>query len=257
MSILFADSNCDIKSNQIKQFGIEYINMPFSCSNNEIDLVSVDFFEETFKPYLEQGNNLIYVHQGEFYFNSYANLKKAIRRLKTEYPDNTIYLVDSEATSAGYAFIVYLAMLKYKTGCNEVDLVNYINKIKKEVAVLFTLNNAKELNKKGVNITIENALVKPVIKVENNKFEVVEKVTNRNKTIQSFLNGFTKFGENVADYPVFISYSGNEIDAKELVNAIEQTLGKDVKILVNTLSEYNTHFTSAKTLFIAFHKKVD
>ena len=51
--------------------------------------------------------------------------------------------------------------------------------------------------------------------------------------------------------------SKNEIDAKELVNAIEQTLGKDVKILVNTLSEYNTHFTSAKTLFIAFHKKVD
>ena len=48
MSILFADSNCDIKSNQIKQFGIEYINMPFSCSNIDIDLVSVDFFEEKF-----------------------------------------------------------------------------------------------------------------------------------------------------------------------------------------------------------------
>ncbi len=257
MSILFADSNCDIKSNQIKQFGIEYINMPFSCSNNEIDLVSVDYFEETFKPYLEQGNNLVYVHQGEFYFNSYSNLKKAVRRLKTEFPDNTIYLVDSEATSAGYAFIVYLAMLKYKTGCNEVDLINYINKIKKSVVSLVTLNNAKGLNKKCVDITIENALIKPIIKVENNKFEVVEKVTNRNKTIQSFINGFTKFGENVADYPIFISYSGNQIDASELTKAIEETLGNDVKIMVNTLSEYNTYLTSAKTLFIAFHKKVD
>ena len=124
MSILFADNNCDLNFSQIKQFGIEYINMPFSCSNDDMDLVTVDFFEETFKPYLEQGNNLVYVHQGEFYFKSYGNLKKAIRRLKTSYPDNTIYLVDSESTSAGYAFIVYLAMLKYKTGCNEIDLVN-------------------------------------------------------------------------------------------------------------------------------------
>ncbi len=256
MSILFADSNSDLKQEQINLFGIEYINMPFSYDEEGTKPLSVDFYENTFKPYLEQGNNIVYVHQGEFYFKSYANLKKAVRRLKTEFPDNTIYLVDSGSTSSGYAFVLYLSMLKYKTGCNEIDLVNYINKIKKEVVVLFTLNDATQLNKHKINVNIDNALIKPIIKLENNNFEVVDKATNRKKIFSLFINGFSKFGENVADYPIFISYSGNEKDAVELSEEITKILGKDAKVMVNALNPYDTYYTSGKTLSVAFHKKI-
>lgn len=255
MSILFADSNCDLKQEQVNLFGIEYINMPFSCDEEGTKALDVDFYENTFRPYLEQGNNLVYIHQGEFYLKSYANLKKAVRRLKTEFPDNTIYLVDSETTSSGYAFVVYLSVLKYKTGCKDIDLINYVNQIKKEVVMLFTLTDAKGLQKHKININIDNALIKPIIKLENNKFGVVDKATNRKKIFEYFINGFSKYGENVADYPIFISYSGNDKDANELNNEICTVLGKDAKVMVNKLNAFDTYYTSTKTLSIAFHKK--
>ena len=39
MSILFADSNCDLHTTQVKQFGIEYINMPFSLLDGKVEEV--------------------------------------------------------------------------------------------------------------------------------------------------------------------------------------------------------------------------
>ena len=48
MSILFADSNSDLKQEQINLFGIEYINMPFSYDEEGTKPLSVDFYENTF-----------------------------------------------------------------------------------------------------------------------------------------------------------------------------------------------------------------
>lgn len=257
MSILFADSNCDLHTTQVKQFGIEYINMPFSLLDGKIEDVSVDFYEEFFTPYLEQGNNLVYVHEGAFYFKSLPNLKKAVRRLKTSFPDNTITLIDSGNTSSGYAYIVYQSLLKHKTGCSDMTLVNYVKKIKNEVTVLFSLNNINKLNQHGIDIKVDNALIKPIVKLEKDTFEVIDKVTNRKKMYSAFITAIEKYGENVADYPVFISYSGTDTDAKELQAELENYMGDSVKVLISKMNPYDTHYTGNKTLSIAFHKKVD
>lgn len=255
MSILFADSNCDLKSENFKQFGIEYINMPFSCSEEGPNALPVAFYEETFRPYLEQGNDLVYVHQGEFYLKSISNLKKAVKKLKTDFPDNNIRLVDSQTTSCGYALLVYMSVLKYKTGCSDTELINYINQLKKEIAILFTLTDVKGLNNYKVDIRLDSALVKPIIKLENNNFEVISKVTNRKKTIETLLNSIIKYGENVADYPIFISYSGTSVDALELKKCLSDYLGNDAKVFVNVINNYDAYYTSSKTLSVAFHKK--
>lgn len=255
MSILFADSNCDLNSKQMKQFGIEYINMPFSLSEEGLELLSVDHYEEVFAPYLQQGNNLIYVHQSEKYLKSLPNIKKAIRRLKTEYPDNTITLVDSKSTSSGYAYIVYQSVLKYKTGCSDTNLVNFIKKVRNEVLVLFSMNNTNKLIQNGIDIKVENALIKPIVKLENDEFEVVGKVTNRKKMYSTFIEAMEKYGENIADYPIFISYSGSDIEANELKLELENYIGENAKVLVNKVNPYDEYYLGNKGLTVAFHKK--
>lgn len=257
MSILFTDSNSDFTLEQIKQFGIEYINMPFSLLDNKVQELSVDFYEEVFTPYLEQGNNLVYVHEGSQYLASYSNLKKAVRRLKTSYPDNSIMLVDSENTSSGYAFVAYEAMLKHKTGCSDINLANHIKKFRDKVCVIFSLNNTTKLGEIGFDIKVDNPLVKPVVKLDNGNVEVIDKITNRKKLYQSIISAMDKYGQNIADYPVFISYSGAELDSNELKVEIEKYLGHSVRILINKLNEYDKYYTGNKTLVVAFHKKQD
>lgn len=254
MSILFADSNCDLNFSQIKQFGIEYINMPFSLQNNVIQDVSVEFFEDIFTPYLKQGNNLVYVHQGINYFNSYANLKRAVRRLKTSYPENTVTLIDSGNTTCGYSYIVYQSFLKHKTGCSDINLSNYVKKLKTESATLFSMNNAN-LSKFGFDIKLENSLIKPIVLFDNDNYEIVDKVTNRKKMYSAFVNAILKYGENVADYPIFISYSGVEADALELKTELEKIVGVNAKILINKMNAKDTYLSGNKTLAISFHKK--
>ena len=257
MSILFADSNCDLHITQVKQFGIEYINMPFSLLDGKVEEVSVDFYEEFFTPYLEQGNNLVYVHEGARYLNSLANLKRAVRRLKTSFPETTITLVDSGSTSCGYAYVVYQSLLKHKTGCTDMALANFVKKVKNEVVSVFSLNTANKLLEHGIDIKVDNALIKPIVKLENDNFEVIDKVTNRKKMYTSILNAIEKYGENVADYSVFISYTGNEIDANEMQVELEKYLGHNVKILINKMNPFDTHYVGNKTLAVSFHKKID
>ena len=254
MSILFADSNCDLNFSQIKQFGIEYINMPFSLHNDSVVDIEASFFEEVFAPYLSQGNNLVYVHEGANYFNSYANLKKAIKKLKVDYPENTITLIDSGNTSVGYAYIVYQSFLKHKTGCSETALATYVKKLKGEVATLVSMNNAN-FNKCGYDIKTENALVKPVIYSTCDGYEVVDKVTNKKKLYSAMVNAILKYGENVADYPIFIAYSGVENDALELKAELEKVVGCNAKILINKMNDKDIYMSGNKTLTISFHKK--
>ena len=257
MSILFADSNCDLTAKQAKQFGIEYINMPFSCSLDKIENVSVEFFVNFFTPYLEQKNDLVYVHDGVRFFSSFQNLRKAVKQLKESFPDNTITLVNSGSTSCGYAYIVYQSMLKYRTGCSDSTLVNYIKKVKSETVSLFSLNTTNNLKEYTDLIKVDNPLIKPIIKYEDDKFEVIDKVTNRKKLYSSIISAIEKHGENVADYPVFISYTGTDTDANELQVELEKYLGHNVKILINPMNPYDAHYIGNKALAISFHKKTN
>ena len=256
MSILFADSNCDLHATQAKQFGIEYINMPFSLLDDNIEMVSVEFYEEFFTPYLEQKNDLVYIHEGARFFNSLPNLRKAVRKLKASFPDNTITLVDSGSTSCGYAYVVYQSILKHRTGCADTTLVTHIKKVKAETISLFSLNTTNNLKKYNSVIRVDNPLIKPIIKHDNNSFEVIDKVTNRKKLYSSIVSAIEKYGENVADYPVFISYTGTDADAVELQAELEKYLGDNVKILINPMNDYDAHYVGNKALAISFHKKL-
>ena len=73
----------------------------------------------------------------------------------------------------------------------------------------------------------------------------------------SIISAMEKYGENVADYPVFISYTGTDTDAKELQAELERYLGENVKILINAMNPYNEYYVGNKALAISFHNKID
>ena len=135
------------------------------------------------------------------------------------------------------------------------DIVNYIKKVKSETVSLFSLNTTNNLKEYTDLIKVDNPLIKPIIKYENDEFEVIDKVTNRKKLYSSIISAIEKYGENVADYPVFISYTGTNVDANELQVELEKYLGHNVKILINPMNPYDSHYIGNKALAISFHKK--
>ena len=93
MSVFFTDSNCELMNDNGKQSGIEYINMPYisnsirslhACTttsdlknfynNNDLQNIEDDVltkieYMNIFRPYLQQGNDIIYVT----FSNSFTN----------------------------------------------------------------------------------------------------------------------------------------------------------------------------------------
>lgn len=250
MGILVIDNNSDLDLSQINQFGIEHINMPFSYCNDKVEV-----YKNALRPYLLQNNNVIYLSSGKDFCDTYSDLKRAVRSLKTEYSENTINVVDTLIPSCGYSFVLFSAMLKYKTDCGDLELINHIQKVRNEVMMLFS-TDTKTLINLGVEV-FDNPLIRPIAKIEDNEIKLVDKVTNKKKLIEYFVDYMEKNGENIADYSLFISESEMGSEVEELKTLLQIKFGNEIRIYIQKSNEYNINRFGKKHLAVAFHKRIE
>ena len=128
--VLSACSTADLSKEHFEKRNIKYVCFHYSLGNENYpdDLgqtipfkyfydqmvegketrtsqVNVDEYMEYFKPFLNEGKDILHVSLSSGLSGSYNSARNAAEILKEEYPDRKIYIVDSLGASSGFGLL--------------------------------------------------------------------------------------------------------------------------------------------------------
>lgn len=286
MSVFFTDSNCELWFDKQELLGIEYISMPYTIDGQEYyyDLgkntnfkefydkikkgsvpitsaLNPSNYEDIFIPYLEQGNDIIYVTFSNAMSGTFEHLKTAINSLKEKFPERNIRFVDTKNISIGAGILVYQAALLYKNGATDDEIIEFVENNRDDISEYFIVDDLNHLKRggrlSGFSAAIGTLLgIKPVLKInEEGKIEAVAKVNGRKKALLELVNIMKEKGQNVADYPIAVIHSDCLNDAMFVKQKIIELAGKDVDIWIQDVGPTIGSHCGPGTVGIAFHGK--
>lgn len=260
--VLFADSTCDLDKATREKWGIEYVAMNYSVDGEEY-VASLDWeshsykefydimrrgtrvfttqvpqtvFYNAFKAVLSQGKDVVYISCSSALSASVKTAEIVAKELKTEFPDNSVYCVDSLISSLGQGYLVIEAAKKRNDGMSAADTAEYIKSIRLKVNQCGTVDSMEYLRRAG-RIKASKAFfgnlfgVKPIIisdiKGQNYAYKKVKGTANARIAIAEHI---VEAANN--DYSqVLISHADCEETAFAMRDAIlELAPFKDVKI---------------------------
>lgn len=233
--ILSADSICDLNEELTKKYDIHYypytILLEDKAYKDNVDITPEDIYKvyrekkilpktsainvseyyNYFKPWVDEGYEVIHITLGSALTSSYNNCCLAASELKSVYP------VDSCSLSSGTGLLVLKAGELIKEGLPAEEIVNILNEHKRKIHASFILDTLDFMHAGGrcskvASIASSMLKIKPSIEVDNtaggkmdvgNKYRgSLEKVLI--KYIQDKLNSY----DNINNEKIFITHAG-------------------------------------------------
>lgn len=286
MSVFFTDSNCELWWEKQEKLNIQYISMPYTLKDKEYyyDLgKNTDFkaffsevkrgelpitsalspqnYVDIFTPYLENGQDILYVHFSSNLSGTFSFLEQAIKELKVRFPHQNIRHVDTLSITLGAGILVYEAAIMHKRGCTDEEIIKFVEKEREHYATYFTVDDLKHLVRGG-RLSSTSAFfggllnIKPILRVSpEGKIEAVRKVTGRKKSILELIQIVKELGSNVADHPIGILHADAEEEAVFLKEKIVELVGSDAEIWLQQVGPTIGSHCGQGTLAIVFHAK--
>lgn len=249
MSVIFADSRCDLDKVQLKKLNIGLVE--FGTDN-------LSAFKSAFQPYLDEDEDIIYLSSNlksvEGDFNS------AVKYFSNLYEKRVIRAFDLNLSSVASGLVVYEAGLMYKRGCTDFEIVDFVNTFKTEVYGFLITQNKDFItkncpNNEKYNINGTSNLIFPVIFANGGKFEVMDKAQGKKKAIGCIVNLISEYSTNVADYPFIVGYFDDEVNAEYLKSSLISKFGEDTIVLLQKFNNENTLLLDKKSIFVSFYSK--
>lgn len=193
--------------------------------------VSVGDFEDTMRPILQTGKDILYLAFSSALSTTYQSAVIAANELKDEFPDAKIYTVDSKAASLGQGLFVYLCAQQKKDGKTIEEVYTYAEDIKLKVCHWFTVDDLNHL-KRGGRVSAATALVgtmlsiKPILHVDNEgRLINVGKTRGRKASLMALVDQMEKTAIDPANQTIFISHGDCEEDANIVADEIRKRFG--------------------------------
>ena len=196
-------------------------DMTTSCINQET-------FYETFKKELSIGVDVIYIGLSSGLSNTINNAVDASCRLKKEFSNNSVYVVDSLNACLGEGLLTYTACLKKEEGLSAEEVYKYLTSIRLSANSLFTVKTLSYLAKGGRISKLSYAIgtvvdIKPVMYVnEKGKLVSSSKVIGRKRSMIAIADNFAKTMINPEAQTVFIGHGDCLDDANYLAKLISE-----------------------------------
>ena len=144
-------------------------------------------YEEFFRSLMQEGRNVIFLDMSREMSSSFVNAGLAAEIIREEFPEQTLYIMDTLCISGGLGLLVEQMVLRKEQGMGEE------NKLK--IAHRFTVDDLNYL-KAGGRVSNASALVgsllniKPVLYVpDKGTLDVVKKARGRKAALKSILDG--------------------------------------------------------------------
>ncbi len=278
MSLFFVDSNCDLPRELLSKMPVECINFPCTLNGEivkfdkvydglgfkpnmltmEASSPSTSDYVEIFKQCFYRGDDVIYVYASSKLLDI-SNLLEAKDLLLKDFPERKLLLIDSSNFSVGQGIVSYMLMMMYRNGATLDEIAEYYDKIKDEFQVFLSLNSLTPLVEAGLvpNATISGGAlrVRPIVTVDSEgKFQVVDKVSGKKKSMLQLFEFIKKLGANVVDYPIGIVYNDDDSLALELKDNLVKYFGDETFVIMGKFSPNNLSLIGGG-FGICFHVK--
>lgn len=269
--VIVTDSGCDMTDDILADWGVpcvqlwltyngdiqartnqeveprEFYNMMREGGGAKTSAANPEDFKLMFEQFLLQGKDILYIGFSSGLSTTVNSGRIAAEKLMEKYPERKIITVDSLCASAGQGLLVYLAVLKKRSGASLDENAAYVRENVLNVCHWFTVDDLEYL-KRGGRISPAVAFVggllgiKPVLHVDNEGHLVnVTKVRGRRASIKALAD---KLGETAIDKtvgPVFICQGDCADDAALLADFVKNDYGLDIDITVFTGPVIGSH----------------
>lgn len=249
--IVTTDSTCDLSDDILQKFNIKVL--PFIVSFKEetfldrIDITTEKLYEmvkktgslpktaatspnvyyDFFKPYIDDGYDIVHVSISSKLSCAFQNVSIAIKDL----PENRVYLVDSLNLSSGVGLVAMKAAKFIQMGLSAKEVAEKAQAIAHKVETAFVIDTMEYLYKGGRCSGIANFVgtilkIKPIIHVVDGAMIVGSKPRGRNKAYEILLEKIYNDKERLDPEFVMVTHSLNF----EAAEYIKTELAKNLEI---------------------------
>lgn len=192
--VIFTDSSTDLPAEWVSRYALEVVHLHLTVSGKEEDAATQDVhtfydrlrngeiastaapspgeYAERMEPYLQNGQDILYIGFSEALSATYNNAKVAMDDLSSRYPERKLYAVSSGCASTGHGLLVLLAAKQREAGKTIEEVRDYTEETLPHLCHWFTVDDLMFL-KRGGRISATTALmgtmlgIKPVLHVDD------------------------------------------------------------------------------------------
>ena len=147
------------------------------------------------KTFLDEGKDVIFLDMSQKMSVSFVNANKAADKLRAEFPERKLYVMDTLCISGGLGLLVMNMVRRKEAGAGFDEVVAWGEENKLRIAHRFTVDDLNYL-KEGGRVSNSAALVgsildiKPVLYVPNaGTLDVAQKVRGRKAALRAIRDG--------------------------------------------------------------------
>lgn len=248
---IFADSTCDLPSPWIEEHDIGivplYVVFGEDSLRDGVDITPVELYakvEETgglpktaapspsdficaFSPFIDQGDDILYISLSSELSSTYQNAVIAAEEL----PSGRVTVIDSRNLSSAIGLLVMKAVHAANEGKSIPQIVDVLNSYTDQVECEFVIDTLDYLYKGGRCSGMQNLIgsllkIRPVIKVVNGTMTPAYKVRGKKeKALEQMLsNALERAGEMDNDL-IIVVHTMAESEARMLQKALQEKTG--------------------------------
>lgn len=231
---VFTDSTNDLSPALIKENDIEVVPLYVGFEDGKtymdgVDITTMELYEKVksvgklpktaapspvnfynvFKPYIDEGMDIIYIGISEQMSSTLQNAQIAA----LEFPEGRIEIVDSMNLSSGVGLLVLKAVDFIKEGLNVHEVAEKVRECVPKVRAQFVIDTLDYLYMGGRCSALQNFMsgifkIKPMIQVVNGKMIVAEKTRGKfDKAIDNMLAYAVGEKDKIRKERIMITYS--------------------------------------------------
>lgn len=261
MSIYFTDTDCELWYTDADELDIKIIEMPYTLDGEEIfydmgrntdfkhlfrrmregsvpitSALNPQIYMDYFEPWLEKGEDIIYVHFSDKLSGTFKYIETALNILREKYPARTVTLFNTKSICWGAGSQALEGAKLHKAGATDEEIVAFLKDFTKHTVCTFVVDSLAHL-KRGGRISATTAVVggllniKPILRIDDEGF--IQKYGTAKGMKRALLNMADECGVNYIKgqhYPVYICDADNEEMGDFLEKALRARIGEDADI---------------------------
>ena len=195
-------------------------------------------YMDVFRPFLEKGQDILFVSMSSGISGSYNSANMAKEELLESYPDRKIVLFDTLAASLGQAFFIKKAIECRNAGRSLEETEAELLKIRPCVYQHVMLGDLMYLSKTG-RVSAPKALIgtllgiRPILKGSpEGTLVMIGRAKGRKAAIKTLVEKYAEVVDRENNKYVGIAYTSSEEDANEIAEKLKEVAAPEVMEVV-------------------------
>ena len=190
--------------------------------------ISPQLYADFFRPYLERGEEFIYISMSSGISGSFNSAQIGMQMLEDEFPNAKVRLIDSLGASLGQGILVFRALECRRKGLSLDETADWLLEHRWSIAQIATVDDIMFLKRTGRvsgAVAVVGAVlgIKPVVKGNSDgQLVMYNVVRGRKQALQFLAKKYDEFVFEPENQTVGIAHAGCRNDANYLAELLKR-----------------------------------